>query len=64
GFYVFYLCLSFCYSLALVRQQPHSLPFMALLASHESICGGTLIDSNWVLTAALLCKMNDFICLK
>uniref|UniRef100_A0A087XW50 Peptidase S1 domain-containing protein n=1 Tax=Poecilia formosa TaxID=48698 RepID=A0A087XW50_POEFO len=32
--------------------KPHSLPFMALLASHESICGGTLIDSNWVLTAA------------
>uniref|UniRef100_A0A3B3TUJ5 Peptidase S1 domain-containing protein n=1 Tax=Poecilia latipinna TaxID=48699 RepID=A0A3B3TUJ5_9TELE len=32
--------------------KPHSLPFMALLASHESVCGGTLIDSKWVLTAA------------
>ncbi|XP_014882936.1 granzyme B(G,H)-like [Poecilia latipinna] len=32
--------------------KPHSLPFMALLESHESVCGGTLIDSKWVLTAA------------
>uniref|UniRef100_A0A3B3TML4 Peptidase S1 domain-containing protein n=1 Tax=Poecilia latipinna TaxID=48699 RepID=A0A3B3TML4_9TELE len=32
--------------------KPHSLPFMALLESHELVCGGTLIDSKWVLTAA------------
>ncbi|XP_008416295.1 granzyme A-like [Poecilia reticulata] len=32
--------------------QPHSLPFMALLTSLKPDCGGTLINSNWVLTAA------------
>uniref|UniRef100_A0A3B3UEN1 Granzyme K-like n=1 Tax=Poecilia latipinna TaxID=48699 RepID=A0A3B3UEN1_9TELE len=32
--------------------KPHSLPFMALLEIHKPDCGGTLINSKWVLTAA------------
>lgn len=32
--------------------EPHSLPYMALLQSDGLMCGGTLIDPNWVLTAA------------
>ncbi|KAM8865375.1 granzyme A-like isoform 1-T1 [Synchiropus picturatus] len=32
--------------------QPHSLPFMALVVSTRQICGGTLINKTWVLTAA------------
>ncbi|XP_069820845.1 granzyme A-like [Dendropsophus ebraccatus] len=32
---------------------PHSRPYMAYIQFHKDIfCGGTLIDSNWVLTAA------------
>uniref|UniRef100_A0A3B3VPT2 Granzyme K-like n=1 Tax=Poecilia latipinna TaxID=48699 RepID=A0A3B3VPT2_9TELE len=41
--------------------KPHSLPFMALLEIHKPDCGGTLINSKWVLTAGdsggpLLCN--------
>ncbi|XP_070820004.1 granzyme A-like [Chaetodon trifascialis] len=32
--------------------QPHSLPFMALLENKAPACGGILISTSWVLTAA------------
>ena len=33
--------------------KPHSLPHMALLEDNKRpVCGGTLINSKWVLTAA------------
>ncbi|XP_037536864.1 granzyme A-like [Nematolebias whitei] len=35
-----------------IEVQPHSLPYMALLETNNSICGGILIDTKWVLTAA------------
>ncbi|XP_072272802.1 granzyme A-like [Pyxicephalus adspersus] len=31
---------------------PHSRPYMALLKTKRSLCGGTLIKDDWVLTAA------------
>ncbi|CAH2296338.1 kinase C delta type [Pelobates cultripes] len=31
---------------------PHSRPYMALIQSKTSLCGGTLIKTNWVLTTA------------
>uniref|UniRef100_A0AAQ6IIH2 Peptidase S1 domain-containing protein n=1 Tax=Anabas testudineus TaxID=64144 RepID=A0AAQ6IIH2_ANATE len=32
--------------------KPHSMPFMALLKKKKPVCGGTLINESWVLTAA------------
>ncbi|XP_053726530.1 granzyme A-like [Synchiropus splendidus] len=32
--------------------KPHTLPFMALVQSDQTYCGGTLIHPKWVLTAA------------
>uniref|UniRef100_A0A670YUG7 Peptidase S1 domain-containing protein n=1 Tax=Pseudonaja textilis TaxID=8673 RepID=A0A670YUG7_PSETE len=58
--YLFSVPSSFILIIGGKESVPHSRPFMAKIKG-SSICGGTLIKSNWVLTAGdsggpLICK--------
>ena len=53
--YILFFCpIGYCAEIIGGREvKPHSLPHMALLKENKwPVCGGTLINSKWVLTAA------------